>query len=423
MAAPADLRLALTALRKGLITRDQLSTFLAEREGDAPGPALAQQLVERGILTAEQVRALEAEAVPGGAADAQTMVADGLPLPRGPGQGVDYRTKVGEYSLIKVLGRGGMGVVYQAEHEALRRKVALKVLPPAFSRDERALARFLREVRAAARLHHTGIVPIYDFGRDGDTYFFAMEFVEGPTLEQELERGALEPKRAARLLAQAAEALHVAHLEGIVHRDIKPSNLIIAAGDRIVITDFGIAREITESGLTASGSMLGTPYYMSPEQASGTHGLPDARSDVYSLGATLYEAATAHKAFEAPSFELVLARVLLAEPDPPRTHRPDLPRDLETVTLKAMAKDAGLRSQTALELAEDLRRFERGEPVLARSVTRIERIGRTLRRLRSHRGVLLAAALALGALGSLAVRLGVERSQLETEKAAEAERA
>lgn len=423
MAAAEDLRLALAALRKKLLTREQLSAYLGDPgEEESPTP-LARRLQQDGVLTAEQVEALRRDpAVLAANGEGATVVAEGLPV--GGGGSVEYRQKIGEYALLGVLGRGGMGVVYAAQHDQLRRKVALKVLPPAIARDDHSRERFLREVRAAARLHHPGIVPVYDFGRDGDTYYYAMEFIEGPTLEEELRKGPLDPMRAARLLRQAADALHSAHAEGIVHRDIKPSNLILGADDQVHLTDFGIAREIAEVAITASGSMMGTPYYMSPEQASGTHGPPDARSDVYALGATLYEALTGRKPFEAPSFELILAMVLLAEPTPPRQHRNEIPRDLETVTLKAMAKEPGLRYATAQAFAEELGRVTRGEPIAARPVTRLERLAR---RLRAHRGVLAASALCAlsvsAVAGKMTIEMSIERKQLEEEREVAAARA
>jgi serine/threonine protein kinase len=238
-----------------------------------------------------------------------------------------------------------MGVVYEAEQISLKRRVALKTLPPMWA-DPDARARFQREAETLARLHHTHIVPIYAFGDEAGVYYFAMEFIDGSNLaavlKQEGEAGRkLDPKKIAHWGQQAAEALAHAHQRGIIHRDVKPSNLLIDLRGEVWLTDFGLARRSDEATFTIPGTLLGTLCYMSPEQAKTLNRAVDERSDVYSLGATLYELATERPVFAGDNPQTVIARIQEDEPEAPRRRRPDLPRDLETIMLKCLAKEPG----------------------------------------------------------------------------------
>ncbi|MBI5368073.1 MAG: protein kinase [Planctomycetes bacterium] len=288
--------------------------------------------------------------------------------------------RIAGYRLLRILGSGGMGIVYEAEHVTLGRRVALKILTPGHARDPKALERFQREARAAALLTHPGIVSVFEIGDERGLHFYAMERVEGTTLDARVAHGRLPPREAAELAAQAADALAYAHGRGIVHRDIKPGNLILTPGGRVKLMDFGIAKEHDAATLTAPGVMMGTPAYMSPEQAEGSGENLTPLSDVYSLGATLYELATGHRPFAGTSIDAILAKIFTAEPAPARTLAPDVPRDLEVIVQKAMAKDPGLRYASAAALAEDLRRFLAGEPIAARQITYVGRLARRLRR-------------------------------------------
>jgi WD40 repeat protein len=295
-----------------------------------------------------------------------------------------------------------MGVVYEATHLALDKRVALKVLPVLPGEGAAGLERFLREAKTAAGLHHTNIVPVFDIGQWDGTPYFAMQLIDGRGLDRVLRDWQATPpaglfRRVARLGVQAAEALAYAHQRGIIHRDIKPSNLLLDAQGVLWVTDFGLARRVNDITLTQAGALVGTPRYMSPEQAEAARRPVDHRTDVYSLGATLYELAVRRPPFDGPTSVEVLMQVIGREPPRPRQLAPDLPRDLETIVLKAMAKRREDRYATAQALADDLRRFLAGEPVQARRVGPAGRLARWSRRNPVVAGLLLAVFLTLTA--------------------------
>lgn len=299
--------------------------------------------------------------------------------------------RLGEFRILRELGRGGMGVVYEAEQLSLKRRVALKVLRFGGLADADALQRFQREAETVAGLHHTNIVPIHAVGCENGVHYYAMQFIEGQSLAV-----LLPTPRAANEVAhwglQAAEALTYAHQRGVIHRDVKPSNLLLDAQGIVWLTDFGLARRADEVALTVTGVLLGTPRYMSPEQAAALKQPVDQRSDIYSLGATLYELVTGQPVFDADTPQGVLLQILNAEPTPPRQVRPQLPRDLETIILKCLAKEPGRRYASAQALADDLRAFGDGRAIQARRPSLVERGGRWVRQQR--RSVSLAAAAA-----------------------------
>jgi serine/threonine protein kinase/WD40 repeat protein len=405
-------------------------------------------------------------------------------------------SQVGDFRILRRIGRGGMGVVYEAEHAALGRRVALKVLPPFAAQEPAALLRFRREVRAAAKLHHTNIVPVFEAGQDGDVWFYAMQFIQGQGLDQVIEelrrvhdqaaaanadtvslpppslltvapsqaawglltgryqlsavpadltvaaeaeaavqpepRGADAPspttgsslavlpgqtdvsavclKRrhyfasVARVGLQVAEALAYSHRQNVLHRDIKPSNLLLDAQGTAWVTDFGLAKETTEAcDLSRTGDLVGTLRYMAPERINGKG---DARADVYGLGLTLYEMLTLRPAFEGNEREPLLRRVLEEDPPRPRQQAPDVPRDLETIVLKATAKEPERRYPSAAEMAEDLKRFLEDRPIKARPASVVEKLWRLCRRNPSKAG-LVAAAVVLVSVLSVGVPLGL----------------
>jgi serine/threonine-protein kinase len=285
--------------------------------------------------------------------------------------------RLGKFRLGEELGYGAFGTVYCAEDTELRRPVALKVL----HRGVRLLSdRFLREAQSAGQLRHPGIAAVYEAGQDLGFSYLASEYVPGQTLARRLQDGLLPARAAADLLAQVADALDYAHRRGVVHRDVKPSNIQIDPEGQPHLLDFGLARwEAGDGTLTRDGDLLGTPAYMSPEQARGDAHRVDGRSDVYSLGVVLYEALTGQLPFRGDPSS-VLRRVLEEEPPPPRRLNRDVPRDLETVCLKAMAKNRADRYATAAALADDLRRFSQGIPVKARPVGLFGRVRRWCRR-------------------------------------------
>lgn len=286
------------------------------------------------------------------------------------------------YELLAELGRGGMGVVYKARDTRLRRLVALKMVLAGRLASEEDLTRFHTEAEAAARLEHPHIVTVYEVGEYEGQHYLSMKFIEGETLGQRLARGPLPCHQAARYIQVVARAVHHAHTHGILHRDLKPSNILIDRDDQPHVTDFGLAKRLgdNESRHTASGSVLGTPSYMSPEQAGGkTRDLGPA-TDVYSLGAVLYELLTGRPPFRAATPLDTVLQVIQNEPVPPRLLNPSIDADLETICLKCLEKDPVNRYHSALELADDLLRYLNGDSIQARSFNILDRITRTLER-------------------------------------------
>ncbi len=409
--------------------------------------------------------------------------------------------ELGDYRILREVGRGGMGVVYEAEQVSLGRRVAIKILPFAAALDPRQLQRFKVEAQAAALLHHPHIVPIYTVGCDQGVHYYAMPFVEGPTLAElirELRRledrdgeAPTEPERAtdlalvegvlsgrflddagkkpdphptaptplplplrepapesgsgrsrrptalspaptgrrgrpfhrtvAQLGQHAAEAIEHAHALGVLHRDIKPGNLMLDSDGHLWVTDFGLARLEGEASLTTTGDLLGTLRYMSPEQALANRVVVDHRTDVYSLGATLYELLTLRPAFDGRDRQDLLRQIAESEPTPPRKLDPSIPRDLETIVLKAMAKDPNDRYDTAQQMADDLARFLADESILARRPGPIECATRWARRHRPLVGA--AAAVMVVALIALAIGTALLWRERQLLRAAEERRA
>jgi serine/threonine-protein kinase len=417
--------------------------------------------------------------------------------------------QLGDFRILREVGRGGMGVVYEAEQVSLRRRVALKVLPLAAALDPRQLQRFQLEAHAAACLHHTNIVSVHAVGIERGVPYYAMQFIEGQTLAAVVrdlcrlegvepvdgpapglaevstttlaaalltgrfaargadpvpapdtpaapsprvrEGGSAGPespgepagasardsisgpsstrtqayaRTVARLGLQAAEALDHAHPHGILHRDIKPANLLLEAGGRLWVTDFGLAQVQGNSGLTLTGDILGTLRYMSPEQALGRRVVIDGRTDVYSLGATLYELLTLRPAVDGRDRQEILRRIAEREPAPPRALNPAVPRDLETIVAKALEKEPSARYATARELADDLRSYLEDRPIRARRPSLADRAWRWGRRHRtlawSAATTALAAALVLAASIGYVVRDRAARLAQTGQRVAEA---
>lgn len=353
--------------------------------------------------------------------------------------------RLGDFALIRPIGRGGMGIVFEARQLSLDRRVAVKVLPFAAALDPVLLGRFQVEARAAARLHHTNIVPVFSVGRERGVHYYAMQLIEGRSLA-DLIRGlrgdaptprttdgrsdeppptepavaAVAPalpapppprppgpshhRRVAELAVQAADALDYAHREGVVHRDVKPSNMMVDAKGVLWIADFGLARLEADVGLTLHGDLLGTLRYMSPEQSSGDPSAVDARTDVYALGATLYELLTLLPARVGPDRQALLAEIADGEPRPPRSIDRRIPRDLETIVLKALARAPEDRYATAGAMADDLRRFLDGRPILARRPSLVTLAAKWTRRRKGLvSSIVLAALLGVASLTALAL--------------------
>jgi WD40 repeat protein/predicted Ser/Thr protein kinase len=305
----------------------------------------------------------------------------------------------GDYELVRELARGGMGVVYLARQVNLNRTVALKMILAGQLASEAEVRRFYLEAEAAANLDHPGIVPIFEIGTHDGQHYFSMGFIEGESLARKVAEGPLPPRQAADLVREVAEAMQYAHQRGVVHRDLKPQNVLLDPAGRPKVTDFGLAKKIeSDDGLTASGSVMGTPSYMPPEQAAGDTRAIGPAADIYSLGAVLYCLLTGRPPFQAASTMDTLLQVLEREPVAPRELNPAVDRDLETVCLKCLQKEPARRYDSAQALAEDLGRWLRREPIVARPVGRAERAWRWCKRnpwLAAAAGSTVAALLAV----------------------------
>ena len=404
----------------------------------------AQEFPEHAAELRELLPALQALA---GVGASESVASAPAPSPtlREPGL---VKETLGDFRIVREIGRGGMGVVYEAQQVSLNRRVALKVLPAAAALDPRHLQRFKIEAQAAAHLHHAHIVPIFAVGCDRGIHYYAMQFIEARTLAQVIadlksqtsgsrvgvrsRKHATAPngstaqsqswgpdnrdlpqtttsapdsvagersvtaaaffRAVAKLGVEAAEALEYAHQTGVIHRDIKPNNLLVDGRGRLWITDFGLARFGADAELTQTGDVIGTLRYMSPEQALARRGLVDHRTDVYALGATLYELLTLEPACPGRDRKELLWQIAWEEPRPLRHANRAVPADLETILLKALAKDVTERYATAQDLADDLRRFLEDKPIQARRPTVL---ARALKWARRHRTTMRAAAVVL----------------------------
>jgi WD40 repeat protein/tRNA A-37 threonylcarbamoyl transferase component Bud32 len=320
---------------------------------------------------------------------AATPEAGGSPLPG----------RIGDYQVLEEIARGGMGVVYKARQVSLNRVVALKMTRAGELASAEETQRFRLEAEAAAKLDHPAIVPIYEVGEDNGRHYFSMALVEGASLAQTIAERPLASREAATLVRQVAEAVAYAHAQGVIHRDLKPGNILLAAGQPRV-TDFGLAKRAdSDSDLTRTGQILGTPSYMAPEQAEGKVELIGPRSDVYALGATLYCLLTGRPPFHAATTLETLRQVAERDPVPPRQLNAAIAPDLETICLKCLEKRPERRYQSARELAEELGRFLEGLPIRARPVGALGRAVRWWRRRPAIAG--LSAAIVLVALAGV----------------------
>lgn len=334
--------------------------------------------------------------------------------------------RIGRFEIRARLGEGAFGTVYRAYDPHLDREVALKVAKPGMLTTPLRIDRFLREARASAQLRHPHIVPVHDAGRDGDFYFIAAAFIEGQTLEQAIDARTFDFRRSARVVRQLAEALAYAHSLGIVHRDVKPANVMIDEKGDAHLMDFGLAhRHDSEEKLTQDGAILGTPAYIAPEQAEGQSSAAAPPADQYSLGIVLYELLCGRRPFSGPP-EIVIFNHLHSDPPPPRHINPRIPRDLETICMKALGKRPGDRYAACQVVANDLRRWQEGEPIMARRLNLGERMVRWCKRepWLALMGTTVAACLvAVAVVASVSRERMAASAQLETEARANAEEA
>ena len=332
----------------------------------------------------------------------------------------DYRGRTfGNYTILEEISRGAMGVVYKARQHHLDRIVALKVLLAGELATEAQVARFRREAQAAARLRHPAIVPIHEVGVVDGKHFYTMDYIKGRDLSDLIRSGEISTRRALDVAAQVADALDYAHTKGIIHRDIKPSNIMVDGEGGIHIMDFGLAKQIdSDTKFTRTGTTIGTPAYMPPEQASGDTRRVDQRADIYSLGAVLYEMLTAQAPFSGDTMMNTLMKVLNDEPVPPKRLNPRIHRDIQTIVLKAMEKSPERRYPTMRAFATDVRHFIAGESITARPAGLLYRFWRFFRR--NHSAVFATAAVIVIALTAAAVIVDMRRQgELRTRAAFE----
>ncbi len=312
----------------------------------------------------------------------------------------DLGERFGEYDILSEVARGGMGVVYKARQRTLKRVVALKVLRGGEGARDEDLERFMREAKAAASLSHPNIVPIYELSVYKGQHFFTMEYIEGTPLDRLIDAGGLTPYQACEMIEVIARAIQYAHDHGIIHRDLKPANIIIDVAGRPMLTDFGLAvnlaSDVRSQRMTRTGAVMGTIPYIPPEQAEGHVEMIGPRSDVYSLGAVLYEMLTGHPPFQGETQFELLRRVIHQEPVRPRVVNPKTHHDLETICLKCLEKDPHRRYASARELADDCRAFLHGEVIQARPVSRAYRLYR--KALRHRALIILISCIVLLAL-------------------------
>ena len=380
MPVDVDREVGRLAVARGWITDRQVEVCLHVAKSSTPPMNLMQVLLSKGLATETQVRDL-AQTV-GATQESGIVARTGL----APG------TSFGRYAILAEVGRGGMGAVYKAMDPVLNRVVALKILSDRYIATEEDVRRFERESKLAAKVRHPNLVRVYEAGVHDSVPFFTMEFVEGRTLDDILLEELTSVFRAGkgprlsregkiRLMIRVAEAVHVAHRAGIIHRDLKPANIVVDAQDEPHVTDFGLAKEVASvSFLTSTGTAMGTPYYMPPEQARGDVRTLDPRTDIYAMGAVLYHALTLKLPFMDETGAAVLRRVIDDEPEPPRRIDPTIDRGLERVIFKAMAKERAERYQTAADLARDLERCLSGEAVAARGPSPVATVRKWVRR-------------------------------------------
>lgn len=344
-----------------------------------------------------------------------------------PGSSSSHRLSgsFGPYQLLGEIAKGGMGVVYRARHQALNRVVALKMIRSGELAEGDELHRFRAEARAAGRLDHPGIVPVFEVGEHNGQHYYTMGFVEGGSLSARIRKQPMPPRDAARIVEQVARAVGYAHQHGVIHRDLKPANILLDSDGNPRVTDFGLARQVeSESHLTVSGQVLGTPSFMPPEQAAGRPELVGPAADIYSLGAVLYNVLTGRPPFQAATMLETLQQVQQREPVAPRQLNPAVPRDLETICLKCLRKEPHRRYPTAEALADELARFLAGTPIQARPIGLIERSWRWCWRYPAAAGLLLSLTLGiLAAIGLTVWALGErDRANVKAIEAAESAR-
>ena len=457
---PADVLFGLIALNNNLVDPVVIPAALRARALEPIRP-LAELLVSQGALTPVQcnlVETLSREYIGRGGGDAlkglATLLANpsarerldqlgdlGLPeslshvfsltttLPREPDPRLDGSTqpvlpptkiepsawpRITGYQIVGVLGVGGMGIVYKAHQEGLDRLVALKMIRAGAGAGPQDLARFESEAKAVAAINHNNIIKIFAIGKQDGLPYFSLEYLPGGSLSEKTGGKPQSFDHAARIVETLARAIHVAHEHKVIHRDLKPGNVLFAADGMLKITDFGLVKRLEgDSTQTHSGSILGTPSYMAPEQARGENETVGPAADQYALGAILYDLLTGRPPFQGTSVFETLEMVRIKEPVAPSQFQPKTPRDLETICLKCLEKDVAGRYPDVLALAEDLRRFQAGEPIVARPVSTAERLWRWCKRNRRLAWLIAAVALLVVIVAVVSVLATVRQAVAE----------
>jgi serine/threonine protein kinase len=380
-------------LGNSYVSKQALKRTREFRDTHHPGVDLAQALLLKGHLTKPQLALVQSLVKMNRRGDSASLPKQDEPRIKDTvlsedetkllkaGAGPKSLLNCGRYILQEKIARGGMGVIYRASHPELEKDFAVKILIDGLDAPAEAIERFRREAKAAARLNHPGIVRVYDCGTEDGFPYLVMDFVKGRPLDEIIKNEGVAPRRAAQITFALSEALDHAHKQKLVHRDIKPGNILIDLEGQSLITDFGIVKELTaDAKLTRTGFTLGSPCYMSPEQAVGDHDITGPESDIYSLGATLYEMLVGQPPFQGDSIHAIMRKVVDEDPVPPRHLNPSVPIDLECILLKAMEKEISRRYPTARELSTDLQAFLSGDPISAKPASPMTLVKRGVKR-------------------------------------------